>query len=460
MTVNQFALRGFKGLWWEPGDYLGWPALLDEAGYDFFMLCYTLCPETSLRWRQPIGAEEERVIRSLAADCSGRGIELCLAIHPFIGGQSWAPRDAAVRFHRTVGADWFASYWRARRPDQDLSPDPPPRYGVAHDLETLVEKCRLARSWGVRSFAVALDDIDPGRWDDAELASGQLWLVNGLWAALKAADPAARLFVVPTFYWTDGARAHAAYTAALARGLPEGVQVFWTGTVVRSQAITAAEAREAAALFGRKPVVWLNYASNDSFRFALQLPPAHPPAADLGREAAGLMVNPMRQSALTRLHALVMGEYLGDPGAYRHEAAVGRAAERLVGKAAAPWLERAVQAWSAYPDVRTLPDDPARWGLSEVDGLIARLEAARADLDEVIPWLGTMMPGEAMIGEVQGGVARLGLLVEALRVWRGEQTPGGRALSIERGRLMGRLGAVDDETGCDARAVLGVTPER
>ena len=55
---------------------------------------------------------------------------------------------------------------------------------------------------------------------------------------------------MPTYYWTAGARAHADYTAGLARGLPPDVDVFWTGPEVRAHAITADDARAAAGLFG------------------------------------------------------------------------------------------------------------------------------------------------------------------------------------------------------------------
>ena len=33
-----YGYRALKGLWWEPGEYLGWPALLAEAGYGALML--------------------------------------------------------------------------------------------------------------------------------------------------------------------------------------------------------------------------------------------------------------------------------------------------------------------------------------------------------------------------------------------------------------------------------------
>ncbi len=47
---------------------------------------------------------------------------------------------------------------------------------------------------------------------------------------------------MPTYYWTDGAREHAAYTAGLAAGLPPEIEVYWTGQVVRDHDITAAKA--------------------------------------------------------------------------------------------------------------------------------------------------------------------------------------------------------------------------
>ena len=76
------------------------------------------------------------------------------------------------------------------------------------------------------------------------------------------------------------------------------------------------QAGEAAGLFGRKPVVWLNYASNDSFRFAVQLPPDRPPAPDLAPETAGLLLNSTWQVGLAHLDALVVGAAFHDrPGA-------------------------------------------------------------------------------------------------------------------------------------------------
>src|SRR6266536_1955895 len=237
-----FPLRGLKGLWWEPRQYLPWPPVLEAAGYNFFLLCYTFCAEASLRWRHPLDRTARDVIAQLAGDCGRRASVLGLA----------------------------------------------------------------------------------------DLAEAQCRVVSALWTRLQAIDRRVRLLVVPTLYWTGGLRAHPLYTTRLAVGLPPGVDVFWTGEEVRSQAITRAQAAEANVLYGRQPVLWLNYASNDSFRFSLQLPPAPPPAADLSLAVGGLIVNPMRQVALSQLHALVMGEYLRDPPSYTHAGALKRACVGLL----------------------------------------------------------------------------------------------------------------------------------
>ena len=457
--ASRAPIRGLKGLWWEPEQYLGWPRFLAGAGYDFLMLCYTFCPETSLRWRRPIREAEEAVIRRLAEECAEQGVELCLAINPCIGGQGWRPDRAAVPFHPTSGPAWFRRAWQARRPDDELVPDRPIRYDSDADLALLVDTCRRARDWGVRAFALCLDDIEPSE----ELSAGGLGEAQGrllaeLQLELRSADGAARLLMAPTYYWTTGARAHPDYLAGLARRLPPDVDLFWTGPAVRSHAITAGQAREAATLFGRKPVVWLNHASNDSFRFALQLPPARPPAPDLLPETAGLLLNPMRQVGLTRLHALVIGEYLRDPAGYDHDRAVERATAALVGHTAAPLLGRVLAAWAAYPDPRTLPADLAGGGRPFVEDVVARLSSARAVLDEVLPRLDGLLDDPAIRAELRAGVARFRLLSDALELLHAEGEYGGATLAAERAALGERLARVDEETACDALAVLKIGP--
>jgi hypothetical protein len=476
-TGRGFALRGLKGLWWEPEQYLSWPAFLADAAYDFFMLCYTFCPETGLTWRQPLREAELGIVRRLAEACAARGITLCLAVHPLIAGQAWAPGDAAVRFHPSTGRGWFLRYWQARRPGETLGPDPPIHYGSDEDLSLLVAKCRQARALGVSAFTLCLDDVEPGAAPEgfAALADAHLWLVDGLRAGLTSppgplssgAERGSRLFVVPTYYWTAGARANRAYAVGLARGLPTDVDVFWTGAVVRDHAITAEKAREAAELFGRKPVVWLNYASNDSFRFAIQLPPDRLPASDLAPETAGLLLNSTRQTGLARLDALIVGAYLADPAAYDHERTVRRAVYELVGEAAAPLLERFMDAWRAVPDVRTLVHDLEAGGRVFLTALLSRLRPALATLDAVLPALDARLNDRGLWDQLAAGVERLRLLVEVLAMLEAELVAAGAdalgpsasvAPSPTRAALLARLATADPEAACDAEAALTLAP--
>jgi beta-N-acetylglucosaminidase-like protein len=488
--TTPFAMRGLKGLWWEPEQYLGWPAFLERAGYDFFMLCYTFCPETGLSWRQPLREPEREIVRRLADDCAARGITLCLALHPLIGGQAWAPEQAAVRFHPTSGQAWFLRYWQARRPAETLRPDPPIRYGSDDDLGLLIGKCREAQALGVGAIALCLDDVDPGSTPDgfSDLAAAHVWLTKGIGDGLQGTEDGAlplspvpsnlppRLLVVPTYYWTAGARAHADYTAGLARGLPPDVDVFWTGPEVRTHDITADDAREAAGLFGRKPVVWLNYASNDSFRFAVQLPPDRPPAADLAPETAGLLLNSTRQVGLAHLDALVMGVYLADPTGYDHAQAVDRAVREIVGSEAAPSFLRVLEAWRAVPDVRTLSQDLLEGGRPFLIGLLSRLRPAAEDIKVALAQLQPPLvddspedsPRRQIWQDLAAGSERLRFLVAALEVLAIELAAAGtdrlapvqpgRARSMVRDLLSARLSTLDPELACDADVVLALGP--
>ncbi|MCC6383514.1 MAG: beta-N-acetylglucosaminidase domain-containing protein, partial [Dehalococcoidia bacterium] len=277
------------------------------------------------------------------------------------------------------------------------------------------------------------------------------------------------------YYWTEGAQAHADYTAELARGLPPDVDLYWTGSIVRDHDITAAKAREAAALFGRTPIVWLNYASNDSFRFAMQLPPDRPPASDLAPETAGLLLNSTRQNGLARLDALVIGPYLADPQGYDHASTVHEAAVTLAGAQAAPSLERLMQAWRAVPDVRTLTHDLETGGRAFLSAVLARLGPLLATVDEGLPLLDAQLAGRGLFGELSAGVERLRLLAAALAVLDRELTAAGAdalgpapaegpspAAAVASGRadLLARLAAADAEAACDATAVLALAPGR
>jgi hypothetical protein len=328
-------------------------------------------------------------------------------------------------------------------------------------------------SLGVTAIALCLDDVEPGTCPPGfpSLAAAHLWLVDGLRAALTPhpSPLVPRIFVVPTHYWTEGALAHAAYTAELANGLPPDVDLFWTGAIVRDHAITAEKAREASDLFGRQPVVWLNYASNDSFRFAIQLPPDRLPKTDLAPETAGLLLNSTRQVGLARLDALIVAAYLADPAHYDHERAVHEAVVTLLGAAAAPPFERLMAAWRAVPDVRTLVRDLQAGGRAFLDALLVRLQPALAAIDTMVPELDAVLADRQIFRDLAAAVERLRLLVDALTVLESELTASTSLASATtstavappsraRSDLQARLAAAHPEAACDAEAVLTLGP--
>ncbi|MFN8526611.1 MAG: beta-N-acetylglucosaminidase domain-containing protein [Chloroflexota bacterium] len=438
-----------KGLWWSPHDYHGWPDLLADHGFNFLMLCYTFSPRTALHWRGPFKASDRRHLRALAAASRARGVDLCLAIHPFIGAHGWDPRSAGLTLHPTARRDWFAHYWRLRRPG--LAPaDPGLRYGVAEDVDLLAAKIAQACRWGVTSVALCLDDIDPEAvplgFDG--LAEAQLWLVQRLRDRLTRLSAQVRLLLVPTYYWTDGIVAHPEYAAALAAGLPLEVDLFWTGRVVRQHDISAPDAIEATALLGRTPVVWLNYSSNDSFRFLPQLPPDRPPPASLGGACRGLLVNVMRQQSLARMDAFALGAYLRDPAGYNHESALERAALQLVGTGAADLLLRFMRAWLRYPDPRTLPRVLADGGEDAALSLRETTTALHAETRSLHSELTAALGANAVVRDLGRGVRRLGLLARALKI---RCAPGDDLLRERFERL---LATTPEEQAADAQAVL------
>ncbi|MGH9048408.1 MAG: beta-N-acetylglucosaminidase domain-containing protein, partial [Acidimicrobiia bacterium] len=157
------------------------------------------------------------------------------------------------------------------------------------------------------------------------LAAEQAGLTTWLLDALRTRDRQVRLSLVPTEY--VGTRP-TAYLRDLAAGLPTEVDdVMWTGPTVCSPAITAEQARSwAAALGGRRPLLWDNYPVNDGpMERSLHLGPYRGRSAALSDELAGVLCNPMVQPWASGIALATAADYLGDPASYDPAASWGRA---------------------------------------------------------------------------------------------------------------------------------------
>ena len=194
-----------------------------------------------------------------------------------------------------------------------ISPGPTVCFSDPADAVALERKFDALRGIGVRSFYVALDDIEYKKWncakDEAAFgASGaaaagtaQARLLNAVQRDLIAKDRAAPpLIMVPTEYYDAK---ETPYKAALRHELDPRVVVQWTGTDVVPPAISIGDAKTATTAFGRKTLLWDNYPVNDYAQTTgrLLLAPYARREAGLAGELSGILSNPMNQEAPSRV---------------------------------------------------------------------------------------------------------------------------------------------------------------
>lgn len=218
-----------------------------------------------------------------------------------------------------------------------LSPGLDIEYGHEHDRDALVAKLAPLLDAGVDWVVLALDDI-PNR---PGLAIEQAELTTWLLDALRSRRPGVRLTLVPTEY--VGTRP-TSYLGDLAAGLPQAVDVMWTGPTVCSPVIRAADARAwASALGGRRPLLWDNYPVNDgTMEDSLHLGPYRGREPELTDELDGVLCNPMLQPHASQVALATAADFLLAPEQYDSDESWSRAVG-AVGKSRAPAL-RAIAA--------------------------------------------------------------------------------------------------------------------
>ena len=208
-----------------------------------------------------------------------------------------------------------------------ISPGPSVCFSDPADAAALERKFDALRGIGIRSFYVALDDIEYTKWNCAAdtaafgpsgaAAAGvaQASLLNRVQADLVAKDRGARpLIMVPTEYYDAK---ESPYKAALRQHLDPRIVVQWTGTDVVPPAISVPDAKAATKAFGRKTLLWDNYPVNDYAQSAgrLLLAPYAKREGGLSAELTGILSNPMNQEAPSRVAvAGVLGFAWNDTG--------------------------------------------------------------------------------------------------------------------------------------------------
>ena len=290
-----FAVRGivegFYGPPWTHAARLDAISFLAPRGLNAYVYAPKDDAKHRAEWRVPYDADERDRFRDLAAHAEANGARFGFAISPGL--------------------------------DIDYESDA--------DRATVLEKLEPLLDAGVPWFLLLLDDIPM----QPRLAPRQAALATWLLGRLRASRADASLTLCPTEY--VGTRP-SPYLGELGAGLPDDVDVMWTGPTVCSPSLRADDARGwTEALRGHRTVVWDNTPVNDATMVnELHLGPY------LGRDAAladlvdGVLCNPMTQSRASLVQLATAMDFLRDPDAYDAPRSWAAACADVGGDRAAP----------------------------------------------------------------------------------------------------------------------------
>ncbi|HET6773870.1 MAG TPA: beta-N-acetylglucosaminidase domain-containing protein [Acidimicrobiales bacterium] len=341
-------IEGFYGSPWTTDERLD---LLDFHGR-FKLNTYIYAPKDDPfhrdQWRDPYPPDRLAALRTLAEAAAGNHVRFTFAVSP---GVSICYSDPA-------------------------------------DLDALTAKLEAVYALGVRSFSIALDDIDHTRWNcdgDAArygppsteaAARAQVELLNAVQSGFIASHADARpLQMVPTEYrGTDDSP----YRTVVREQLDPAVEVMWTGAYVVPDEITVAQAEAAAGTFGRRTYVWDNTPVNDfpATEGRLILAPYARREPGLSAQVTGVVLNPMNQAAASKVQLVGGADFSWNDDAYDAARAHRAAADLL-----AAGDPRTVEALLAFFDLENLAPTSARSGRvsqPQAPALAAELDTFRA----------------------------------------------------------------------------------
>lgn len=216
-------IEGFYGHKFKDDKRRSLLSYLKDCGYEFYI--YAPKEERNLRQDFLKGLPKSRMAKllKLRTFCKDTGLKFGLGLSPYnLSGQYAEQRD---RFLEVVKEQY-----------QALSPE---------------------------IFCLLFDD-QPLDCENAAKVQHQI-IVD----ALERMPEVERFIICPTYYTFDpileklfGPRPENYFTDLMA-GMPDKVEVFWTGPKILSPDITPDDLKEAEKVLGRKPFIWDNYPVND-----------------------------------------------------------------------------------------------------------------------------------------------------------------------------------------------------
>ncbi|BAJ31264.1 hypothetical protein KSE_54890 [Kitasatospora setae KM-6054] len=296
------ALRGtaesFFGAPWSAAQRLAAVDFLGRTKQNYFLYAPGGDPYRAQRWREAYPARQADELAELAARARANHVTAAYSVAP---GQSFC-------------------------------------FSSGKDVDALVGKLDGLRRLGFRAFQLDFRNVSYDEWHcgadrrkygtgPVAAAKAQTALTAAVRERLVAGHPdLAPLSVVPTEYLKQGSTP---YRAALAAGLPGGVQVAWSGGAAIPKQVTGEQADATAALFGRPLMTLDNYPVNDSAPDRLFLGGYTGRDPEVARRSAVLLTSAMSQPVASRIPLATAADFGWQPDGYLPERSLAAALRLL-----------------------------------------------------------------------------------------------------------------------------------
>lgn len=223
-----------------------------------------------------------------------------------------------------------------------LSPGNDICYSKDSDYQATTAKFEQLRSIGVRSFYIALDDINPTLncdedWDTfpsrgpwTQLADAQSYYLNKVQNDYIKGHQLPDLMMVPTNY---NGNATDPFKTAQGERLDQNIRMQWTGMGVFSDTISSAEVVKATQTYNNHHMfLWDNFPVNDGQRGRLFLNPLTGRDSELYKHLEGFTSNPMIEPYASFPSLANYGDYTWNGPAYDAKASFSAALGRIAGE--------------------------------------------------------------------------------------------------------------------------------
>jgi len=295
-SSHGFKLRGIKGWFWSPDQYLSEIPVLADLKMNFLMNC-TGSMMTSQpgqvpcnEWWKPMTEAKKEAYGKIFRLCREHQIVFCFAMHPQVA--SSRPLDPT-----NVG-----------------------------DVDQFYRHYAWAQSQQVQWFSICMDDTGWGAGGPSLAGVSHARLVNTIFSRLRTVDSSAQFVFCPTICWGDGTnREHRDYLEALASEMHPNVYVFWNGDSPVTPRVTRIAAEGYKRVIKHRLFLWDNYPVNDGSP-TLHLGPVSGREPDLCEVIDGYLSNPMHaQNQINRLPLATCADYAFDPRNYNPARSIGHA---------------------------------------------------------------------------------------------------------------------------------------